>query len=147
MNSLETTILIAEDDDAHADLITTNLRRAGLMNSIVRFRDGQEALDYLTGSGFAPGSYVLLLDIVMPSVDGVEVLRRIKELPHLRRIPVVMVTTTDDPKEVRRCHDLGCNSYITKPVDYEKFVEAMRVLGLFLMVVEIPRVQPKRGGE
>jgi CheY-like chemotaxis protein len=140
MNTLETTLLIADDDDAHADLIRSNLRRAGLTNRTLRFKDGQEVLDYLQDGRLVPGSYLLLLDIRMPRVDGVEVLRALKESPVLRRIPIVMVTTTDDPGEVQRCHDLGCSSYITKPVDYEKFVEAVRVLGLFLMVIEMPRI-------
>jgi len=143
MNTLETTLLIAEDDDAHAVLIRSNLRRAGLTNRTLRFRDGQEVLDFLGDEGLVPGSYLLLLDIRMPRVDGVEVLRTLKQSPVLRRIPVVMVTTTDDPAEVERCHDLGCSSYITKPVEYDKFVEAIRVLGLFLMVVEMPRLSGK----
>jgi len=143
MNTLETTLLIAEDDDAHAVLIRSNLRRAGLTNRTLRFRDGQEVLEFLGDEGLVPGSYLLLLDIRMPRVDGVEVLRTLKQSPVLRRIPVVMVTTTDDPAEVERCHDLGCSSYITKPVEYDKFVEAIRVLGLFLMVVEMPRLSGK----
>jgi CheY-like chemotaxis protein len=84
--------------------------------------------------------YLLLLDIKMPKVDGVEVLRQIKSDPELRKIPVIMLTTTDDPREVDRCHTLGCSSYIAKPVDYDKFVMAIRQLGLFLAIVEVPRI-------
>jgi CheY-like chemotaxis protein len=76
----------------------------------------------------------------MPKVDGVDVLRRVKASPDLRKMPVVMITTTDDPQEVDRCHDLGCSSYITKPIDYDKFVAAIRQLGLFLMVVKLPQI-------
>ena len=75
----------------------------------------------------------------MPRVEGVEVLQRIKQDKELRKIPVVMVTTTDDPREVENCHRLGCNIYITKPVDYDSFVEAIRKLGLFLTVVQLPK--------
>jgi CheY-like chemotaxis protein len=82
----------------------------------------------------------LLLDIRMPKVDGVEVLRRIKDDAAIRKIPVIMLTTTDDPREVARCHALGCNSYIVKPVDYDKFAETITNLGLFISLVEIPGI-------
>ncbi len=138
-------ILIAEDDEGHAGLIRKNLARAGIANEVLHFKDGQEILDYLlrTGSGQKRASdtaYVLLLDIRMPKLDGVEVLERIKADSELRKMPVIMITTTDDPREVDRCHALGCSSYIAKPIDYEGFVNAIRQLGLFLMVVQIPKV-------
>ena len=139
----EVVILIAEDDEGHASLIRKNLNRAGITNEIQHFKDGQEILDFLMGdnnghhrkSGTA---YLLLLDIRMPKVDGVEVLRQVKQDEELRKIPVIMITTTDDPREVEKCHKLGCSNYITKPIDYDKFVESIKQLGLFLMVVEIP---------
>ncbi len=139
------TILIAEDDMGHAALIQKNLRRAGINNEIIHFKDGQEALDFLYGNSdqqkFQNGtSYLLLLDIRMPKVDGVEVLRRVKEDQRLRKMPVIMITTTDDPREVAHCHELGCSNYITKPIEYDNFVEAIRQLGLFLMVVEVPEI-------
>ncbi len=84
------------------------------------------------------GSILLLLDIKMPKVDGVEVLRQLKADPRTNTIPVIMLTTTDDPRKVRRCYELGCNVYITKPVDYQAFIEAIRRLGLFLQVVQVP---------
>lgn len=145
----EVTVLIAEDDDGHAELIIDNLREAGLTNPIIRFRDGQEALDFLT---CAPGTaevrqssmaYLLLLDIRMPRVDGVEVLRRIKADPALHNLPVIMLTTTDDPREVANCYELGCSCYITKPVDYDRFSEMLNRLGLFLMVVQVPDINGK----
>jgi CheY-like chemotaxis protein len=137
------TIVLAEDDDGHANLIHRNLERAGLTNGFVRVRDGQEALDLIRGEGEHAGreihgDYLLLLDINMPRVDGIEVLRQVKADPNLATIPVIMLTTTDDPREVERCYKLGCNVYITKPVAYDKFVEAIRQLGLFLQVVKIP---------
>jgi CheY-like chemotaxis protein len=140
----EVVILVVEDEQAHAELIERNLKRAGVVNEQVWFRDGAAVLDFLRMKGEKkrePGrAYLVLLDIRMPGIDGVEVLRQVKQDPELRRIPVIMVTTTDDPREVERCHELGCNSYVTKPVDYQQFVEAVRRIGLFLQVVEVPRV-------
>jgi CheY-like chemotaxis protein len=142
----EVVILIADDDPGHIRLIEKNLSRAGLHNSIQKFEDGQQVLDFFFGKGTGPrrkrdASYLLLLDIRMPKVDGIEVLRQLKEDKALRRIPVIMLTTTDDPREVSRCHALGCNNYIVKPVDYERFAEAIRNLGLFISLVEIPEIE------
>ncbi len=136
-------ILISDDDPGHARLIEKNLSRAGLLNRIIRFEDGQQILDFLFGRGEGPkrsadAAYFILLDIRMPKVDGVEVLRQLKADPELRKIPVSMLTTTDDPREVERCHELGCNNYIVKPVDYDKFSDAVRQFGLFLSLVQVP---------
>ena len=146
MNSnREVVILVAEDDSGHARLIEKNLTRAGLNNSIVRFDNGQAVLDYLfrrgTGPQRAPDmSYLLLLDIRMPQVDGIEVLRQVKQDQELRKIPVIILTTTDDPREVERCHTIGCASYIVKPVDYNKFAEAIKGLGLYISLVQVPEI-------
>jgi len=145
----EMTILIVDDDSGHARLIQKNLSRAGLHNSILRFENGQEILDYLfqrgPGQHRAPDKpYLILLDIRMPGVDGIEVLRQIKGDPDLRKIPVIMLTTTDDPREVERCHDIGCNSYVVKPVDYDKFAEAINSIGLYISLVEVPEVGPAK---
>lgn len=142
----EVIILIAEDDEGHAHLIKKNLARAGIANEIIHFKDGQEAVDFLFCEGDGPHRkadcpYVLLLDIRMPKLDGTEVLERLKADPELRKIPVVMITTTDDPREVERCHTLGCSNYITKPIEYEAFVNAVRQLGLFLAVVQVPSIK------
>jgi CheY-like chemotaxis protein len=143
----EVTIILAEDDDGHATLVERNLRRAGIDNGFTRLRDGQEALDFLLRPDAPNGdSCVLLLDIKMPRVDGVEVLRRLKGDPRTAIIPVVMLTTTDDPREIERCYQLGCNVYITKPVDYEHFIEAVKRLGFFLRVVKVPPRQAVSGG-
>jgi len=139
----DVTILLAEDDPGHARLIEKNLRRANVKNEIHFATNGQEAVDYL----FCEGEYVnnnhashllVLLDLNMPVLDGYQVLARMKADERTKRIPVIILTTTDDPREVSRCYELGCNVYITKPVDYEQFAEAMRKLGLFLLVVKIP---------
>lgn len=141
----EVIILIADDDDGHAELIRKNLARAGITNNIIHFRDGQEVTDFLFQRGSGPhrksgDAFVLLLDIRMPKMDGTEVLGQIKSDKELRKIPVVMITTTDDPREVAHCHDLGCSNYITKPVEYDAFVNAIRQLGLFLAVVQVPTI-------
>ena len=145
MVNKEVDIILAEDDEGHASLIMRNLTRSGLTNQILHFKDGQEILDFLFKRGEGPHRengtpYILLLDIRMPKVDGVEVLRQIKRDAELRKIPTIMVTTTDDPREVERCHSLNCSIYITKPVDYDQFIEAIRQLGLFLTVVEVPKI-------
>jgi len=137
------TILIVDDDEGHALLVQENLQEAGLTNPVVHFKDGETVLDFLFRRGAAGQRlenrpYLLLLDIRMPRLDGLEVLRQIKENARLRKLPVIMLTTTDDPREVERCHDLGCNVYIQKPVDYDKFAEAVRRLGLFIKLVLVP---------
>jgi CheY-like chemotaxis protein len=141
------TILIADDDDGHAFLVEDNLRRGGVETTYVRFNDGQELLDFLAGKTtsprFLPGEpYLLLLDIRMPKVDGVSALQQIKADPVLRKLPVIILTTTEDPREVDRCHQLGCNIYIHKPVSYETFVNAITELGKFVSLVQVPRLSP-----
>jgi CheY-like chemotaxis protein len=141
----EVVILLADDDEGHAELIRKNLHRAGIVNPIKYFSDGQAVVDFLFCQGAGEHRvqgmpYVLLLDIRMPKLTGTEVLQLIKSAPDLRRLPVIMITTTEDPQEVERCHNLGCSSYIAKPVEYDDFVQAIRQLGLFLAVVEVPKI-------
>lgn len=138
------TIVAAEDDDGHALLIEKNLRRAGIANGCIRLRDGQETLDFFRGEGAwanlpPPPACVLLLDIKMPKLDGIEVLRQLKSDARTASVPIIMLTTTDDPRDIDRCYKLGCNVYITKPVAYEAFIEAVRRLGFFLQVVKLPQ--------
>jgi CheY-like chemotaxis protein len=143
MSTEPVTIILAEDDDGQATLVERNLHRAGLLNGFLRVRDGQELLDCLFNKDCAGGTVsdqvVILLDINMPRIGGIEALRQIKARPETQRIPVIMLTTTDDPREVNRCYELGCNVYITKPVEYDSFIEAIRRLGLFLQIVQRPR--------
>ena len=144
MTTAPVTILLAEDDDGHAQLVQRNLERAGLLNGFLRVRDGQELLDCLKSRGVSHEqilgeALVILLDINMPRIDGIEALRQIKANPETHRIPVIMLTTTDDPREVNRCYELGANVYITKPVEYDGFIDAIRRLGLFLQIVQRPR--------
>jgi len=145
-------IILTEDDDGHASLVERNLRRAGVANNFTRLRDGQDALDYFHGPGaksaseHAANNCVLLLDINMPRVDGVEVLRRLKSDGRTATLPVIMLTTTDDPREAGRCYQLGCNVYLTKQVEYEPFVDAVKRLGFFLQVVKLPTTAGSDGG-
>lgn len=134
-------IILVEDDDGHAVLVEKNLRRAGLVNGFQRLRDGQEALDNFFGGELGRTDLqqvVVLLDVNMPRVNGVEVLRRMKQDAATAAIPVIMLTTTDDPREIAHCYEVGCNVYITKPVEYDDFIEAVRRLGFFLQVVKLP---------
>ncbi len=141
----EGVILIAEDDEGHFELIKRSLQRSGVCNEILRFADGQETLDFLFVRGDGPKresdkEYLLLLDIRMPKIDGVEVLEKVKNDPELKKIPVIMLTTTDDPRTIERCHNLGCSVYIVKPVEYQDFADAVRKVGLLLSVVEVPQI-------
>lgn len=137
------TLILAEDDDGHASLVRRNLQRVGFAHPIVRVCDGQELLDYIDARGAyadrPTGDWIVLLDINMPRIDGVEALRRLKDDGRTDKIPVIILTTTDDPREIERCYEFGCNVYITKPVEYEAFVEAVNSLGLLLKVVQVPR--------
>jgi len=143
--SQECHILVADDDSGHARLIEKNLLRAGLRQPVLRFENGQDILDFLFSRQPASPparqpatAYLLLLDIHMPRVDGVQVLSQVKADPHLRKMPVIMLTTTDDPREVARCHQLGCNHYMVKPVNYDRFSEAIIQLGHFINLVQVP---------
>lgn len=143
MTIMEVTILLVEDDPGHARLVEKNLRRSSITNSIVVLTDGQQAIDYLFNNndhkdGSPNEPMLVLLDLNLPVLDGYQVLQRIKSDERTKRIPVVVLTTTDDSREIERCYELGCNIYITKPVEYEQFSEAIRKLGLFLTVVKIP---------
>jgi CheY-like chemotaxis protein len=140
MDAHELSILLAEDDEGHAFLIQQNLVSEGVGNKLVHVRDGQEALDYIRCAGaFADrlpsGPLLVLLDINLPRVDGVEVLRQIKADSKTAHLPVIMLTTTDDPREIHRCYELGCDSYVTKSVDYHRFVDAIRRIALLLSMV------------
>jgi CheY-like chemotaxis protein len=139
-------IVMIEDDEGHAKLIERNIRRAGVNNEIVAFTDGTNAIRYLlgpdgTGQASAKRHLLVLLDLNLPDMAGVDILAKIKSNPHIRRSPVVVLTTTDDKSEIQRCYDLGCNAYITKPVNYENFANAIRQMGLFFSVMQVPEIE------
>ena len=135
--SYNLTILLAEDDKGHAALMKKNLWRICVDSQIIHFPDGQRLLDYLTGhsknpEAFQTGKYILLLDIKMPVSNGIDSLLTIKKNPRLNKMPVIMLTTTDNPAEIDLCYEMGCFSYIVKPSDYNKFMETLEYLGAFL---------------
>jgi CheY-like chemotaxis protein len=135
----QVTILMVEDDEGHARLIERNIRRAGVCNHIVHKLDGTSAIAHLEAEVGRLGQPVLvLLDLNLPDMSGISILERMKVDPRMKRIPVIVLTTTDDAREIQRCYDLGANVYITKPVDYEQFATAIRQLGLFLSVIQVP---------
>ncbi|WP_315832477.1 response regulator [Bradyrhizobium prioriisuperbiae] len=141
--SLPVKIIMIEDDEGHARLIERNIRRAGVNNEIVPFTNGTDALKYLFGSDAQGNAHkgsalLILLDLNLPDMTGIDILKRVKESPHLKAAPVVVLTTTDDVQEIKRCYELGCNVYITKPVNYESFANAIRQLGLFFSVIQVP---------
>ncbi len=135
------TIVMIEDDEGHARLIEKNLRRAGVFNEVMHFENGTAGLAYLfEARAVNPNPLLILLDLNLPDMTGIDILTRLKADEHLRRAPVIVLTTTDDQREIQRCYDLGCSVYITKPVNYETFSQAIRQLGLFLSVIQVPTV-------
>jgi CheY-like chemotaxis protein len=137
------TIVMIEDDEGHARLIERNIRRSGVNNEIMPFTDGTSAVNYLfgkDGSGIdhKGRALLILLDLNLPDMTGIEILRQVKQNKYLKSTPVVVLTTTDDSHEIRRCYEFGCNVYITKPVNYESFANAIRQLGLFFSVIQVP---------
>src|SRR5262249_196415 len=133
-------IVGAEDNANDAELTLTALRENRVANEIVTVRDGAEALDYLyRRNRFAgrPGGNpaVVLLDLKMPKVDGIEVLRQVKSDPSLRSVPVVVLTSSREEQDLVRTYNLGVNAYVVKPVDFHEFIEAVKLLGRFWAVV------------
>lgn len=133
-------IILIEDDAGHATLIKMNLKQAGLNNPVVHTTDGKAGLDSVHQilKDNPNQSLLVLLDLNLPVLDGFGVLKELKSDDLTKHIPVVMLTSTDTHHEVQRCYELGCNVYLRKPVDYEEFVNAIRKLGLFLSIVELP---------
>lgn len=140
------TILIVEDDPGHAKLIEKNLRRGGIDNPILAFENGQLALSYLKAyDDFEDRSLnqciLMLLDLNMPVMNGVELLRTLKQDDQLREVPVIILTSTDDQREIDECYSLGCNLYIPKPVEFDRFSDAVRQLGMLIGLIAPPSIK------
>jgi CheY-like chemotaxis protein len=139
-------ILIVEDNPDDEALILRALKKCNVKNEVEVVRDGAEALDYLFRNGqFATRATgdptVVLLDIRLPKINGLEVLERVRADKKTRRVPVVMLTSSDEQEDMIRSYDLGCNSYVRKPVEFDKFMEAIGSLGLYWLLVNEPPPQ------
>jgi CheY-like chemotaxis protein len=152
MNVNDRPILLVEDNADDVELTTLALAEANITNRVVVARNGVEALDYLLGTGSHAGRdsteqpVVVLLDIKLPLLSGIDVLRRMREDERTRRTPVVMLTSSKEQVDIAATYDLGANSYVQKPVDFENFVVAARQLGLYWTVLNQPaEVGPPRG--
>ncbi|MCD6065971.1 MAG: response regulator [Bacteroidetes bacterium] len=134
-------ILLVEDSTSDAEMTIDALKKNNLANNLLRVKDGAEALDFL----FAEGDYkdrnmedkprLILLDLKMPKVNGIEVLERIKSDERTKAIPVVMLTSSKEDPDIKKCYDLGVNSYVIKPVEFDEFQKAISSLGLFWLIV------------
>jgi len=138
-NNIE--ILLVEDNIDDAQLAIRALKKNNLANNLLHLQDGQDALDYLLSEQSSPYLKVILLDLKMPKVDGIEVLRRLKAHEFLKVIPVVMLTSSKEEQDVVETYKLGVNAYIVKPVEFEKFVKAIADVGMFWLILnERPRI-------
>jgi two-component system, response regulator len=142
------TILLVEDNPSDIDLTKRALAKGRIANELAVAEDGQEALDYLFGTGIHAGHdvtslpTVILLDLKLPRVDGLEVLRRIRADQRTKRLPVVILTSSQEEQDIATSYDLGANSYIRKPVDFLQFAEAIENLGLYWLVLNEPPPSP-----
>ncbi len=134
-NHTAVTLVMIEDDEGHAQLVKKNLRRASVGNPVVHLTDGMQAIDYFFSQGNSnldPDHTVVILDLNLPKIDGYEVLRHLKSEERTKEIPVIVLTTSDNPTDIDRCYQLGCDIHFTKPVEYSRFSDAIRTLGLQL---------------
>jgi CheY-like chemotaxis protein len=150
---LPVTIVIIEEDPEHTRILEHSIRRAHITNEIVLLRDGHEALLYLCPERPNPEPpqdlpYLIVLDLQLSVVDGYTVLERIKRDARTQHIPVIILTTVEEPADIERCAALGCHIHLTKPIEYNQFVQAIRQLGLFVSIVPLPTgilAPPRRG--
>jgi len=140
------TIMLIEDDPGHARLIERNLQRTRLPHTLVVLQDGDRAVDYFFPPSAPPAGRttprVILLDLHLQGLHGLQVLARLKNSPQTRHIPVIILSTTEDPDTIETCYALGCNAYLTKPVDAARFAEALQTLGVWLSHIAIPKGKP-----
>jgi two-component system response regulator len=144
MNNVEIEILLIEDSDLDAEITVRALKRNKIVNAIVHLTNGAEALDFLFGTGAYTNRNtknkpkLIMLDLKMPKVDGIEVLRRIKSEDSLKKIPVVILTSSNENPDVEKCYELGANSYIVKPVGFENFMNAVGQSGAYWLLINQP---------
>ncbi|OHD56034.1 MAG: two-component system response regulator [Spirochaetes bacterium GWF1_51_8] len=141
-------ILLVEDNPSDVELTKRAFKKSSVVNNLIVVNDGQEAIDYFFGTGQFEGRdtsiqpTVILLDLKLPKIDGITVLRRLKSDELTRKIPVVVLTTSSEDSDLEACYELGVNSYIRKPVDFIQFAEVVSQLGLYWMVLN--EVPPKK---
>ena len=138
-----TSILLVDDDPAHSALVRRNLIKCGLSNEIIPLSSGQQLLDFIFTEGeyhnlTLPQKVLILLDINMPNINGLDALKSLKSNEITRHIPIMMLTTSDDPAEINTCFQLGCNAYFIKPIEHQQFVKRIQELGRFLVDTQIP---------
>jgi two-component system response regulator len=139
-------ILLVEDEEAHAELTKRAIRKSGNANRVDVACDGEEALDYLfnrgkyTDKAEYPSPCLILLDINLPGIDGIEVLKQVKNHPLLKRIPIIMLTTSEQERDIARCYDHHANSYLTKPVGYKEFEERIWEIRAYWVLINKPPV-------
>ena len=152
MNSQIVEILLVEDNPNDVELTLHAFERHNLTNSIHVARDGEEALDYLRGIGHDGDGRnqrpkVVLLDLKLPKVDGLEVLREIRSNEELRTLPVVVLTSSREERDIVESYDLGVNSYLVKPIDFDKFVDTVQTLGLYWVLLNEPPPRARQAEE
>ena len=145
MNPNSVEILLVEDNITDAELTIRELKKHHMANNLVHVKNGEEALDFVFAKGKYAGTReiqytpkVILLDIQMPKVNGLEVLQKIKSDPQTRAIPVVVLTSSKESPDIQKCYDLGANSYIVKPVNFEGFAQAIKNLGFYWLLINQP---------
>ena len=145
MSKSKQTILLVEDNPDDEALTLRAFKKNNIFNEVTVVRDGQEAIDYFFGDGASewPTPAVVLLDLKLPKIDGLEVLRRIRADPRTRLQPIVILTSSREEQDLINGYSLGANSYIRKPVDFSQFMEAIRQIGLYWLVLNEPAVQQR----
>lgn len=145
MNLNKVELLLVEDNLNDAELTIRELKKHNLANNLFHVKDGEEALEFIFGTGRYSGQReaessprLVLLDIQMPKVNGIEVLERVKSDPRTKMIPVVILTSSREDPDIQRCYNLGANSYIVKPVNFENFAESIKTLGFYWLLLNQP---------
>lgn len=138
MQAKRTEIYVVDDDPGHSRLIVKKLRRSGIGNSVVVFSGGAEVLERIHSQDESKQPILMLLDLNMPGISGQGVLKNLKLDERTKHIPIIVLTSTDSPAEVNECYALGCNLFMTKPMQYEEFAQNIRQLGLVFQIVEAP---------